>query len=155
MLQACELGDIQRVTGVLKEHANLNVDCVDLMGRTPLQITVEREDKDVSTNNGLKVRFISSLCRQDNPVECTRNTGDAAQTLSIRFAVLSEIGHEFYTHHGMFNWKLDSITLGITRNIVWRSIIRPSIDTRPYSFRVVPNKTICVYASHYSADYCC
>ncbi len=48
LLRACEVGDIPSVKRILAQHPNLDVNCTDILGRTPLRLAVENEHLDVS-----------------------------------------------------------------------------------------------------------
>lgn len=48
LLLACSTSDIPAVAKMLAKKAEINFECVDLLGRTPLQLAVENEDIEVS-----------------------------------------------------------------------------------------------------------
>ena len=43
-----EVGDLPSVRKLLISHKNLNVNCTDILGRTPMRLAVENEHQDVS-----------------------------------------------------------------------------------------------------------
>lgn len=47
-LHAAEFGDIPTVKRILQENPNLNVDCIDALGRTALRLSVKNEHLEVS-----------------------------------------------------------------------------------------------------------
>ncbi|CAG5116078.1 unnamed protein product, partial [Candidula unifasciata] len=46
-LHAVEFGDVTLVKALLEEFPNLNVDCTDALGRTPLRLAVKNENKEM------------------------------------------------------------------------------------------------------------
>ena len=48
-LHAAEVGDIPSVRQMLQDNPELNVNCVDILGRTPLRLAVGNEHLEVST----------------------------------------------------------------------------------------------------------
>lgn len=49
-LRAVEVGDIPTVRKLLSRESDLDVNCTDILGRTPLRLAVENEHLDVSNN---------------------------------------------------------------------------------------------------------
>lgn len=48
-LHAAEFGDIPTVRRLLSENSELNVDCIDALGRTALRLAVKNEHLEVSS----------------------------------------------------------------------------------------------------------
>ena len=48
-LRAVEVGDLPSVKKLLASHKTLNVNCTDILGRTPMRLAVENEHQDVSS----------------------------------------------------------------------------------------------------------
>lgn len=49
-LHAAEFGDIPTVKRLLNDNPNLNVDCIDALGRTALRLAVKNEHLEVGHN---------------------------------------------------------------------------------------------------------
>ena len=49
-LHAAEFGDIPTVKRLLTENPDLNVDCIDALGRTALRLAVKNEHLEVGTS---------------------------------------------------------------------------------------------------------
>ena len=50
LLQAAETGDVQKLLGLLQTGRDLNIECSDQLGRTPLLLAVVNEHKEVSSD---------------------------------------------------------------------------------------------------------
>lgn len=48
LLSAAETGDVQNVRFMLLQDRDFNINCTDMLGRTPLQLAVNNEHQEVS-----------------------------------------------------------------------------------------------------------
>ena len=61
-LHAAEFGDIPTVRRLLAENVELNVDCIDALGRTALRLAVKNEHLEVSNKIRDKYCFTVDSC---------------------------------------------------------------------------------------------
>ena len=55
LLSAAETGDVQTLRLMLLQDRDFNINCTDMLGRTPLQLAVNNEHQEVRVREGVRV----------------------------------------------------------------------------------------------------